>query len=178
MSKAKVITLPQPKPQVVTVKRKAPAQNKGPLGDLENFSMARWLLATDEEIRTGQPASRKAPFEAAIYAKASQREAVGQDGGFLGPEEWNLTYYQMLRGIQVLPKLPIEEVTTKSRVVHIARGAGEWTISYVGENTTLTSGDRTVAGLTFTMHKQTALGTLPRTDCARGVCDRSSGSMR
>ena len=145
------------------VEKKAPVLLKGPRGDVENFHLSRWLLANQQARQTGRPAWRQAPFEAKWYAKAG-RESVGQDGGYLAPEEWRAEYYRVLRGGLILNKLLADEniLTTKYRVSHINWGTGDWTWNFLGENAGATSADRTTSQQTFTFRKAVAFSTIPR----------------
>src|SRR2546423_2623321 len=104
--KAKVVTLPRQKTRTITVKRprSVPMQTRGPRGDMENFSFARWLLAKKEELSTGKKTIYTAPYETAYYK--AQAELNGQDGGYLAPEEWRAEYFKVLRGGLILNKLP------------------------------------------------------------------------
>ena len=144
------------KPQL----RKAPAQITT-TGDMESFSFTRWLKAKMVERNGGKPARYNAPFEAKWYSKAA-REGVGQDGGYLAPEEWRTEYFRVLRGGLILNKLDINIYTTRYRVSHVPWGVSDWTFGYPGENTSPTPGDRQTSQQTFTMRKDMALSNVPR----------------
>lgn len=140
----------------------APAQLSYPLGDVDKFSLTRWLLARYLETQTKTPARLKAPWEAQWYAAQEKAltELNGQDGGFLAPEGWRMKFYDIIRGAMALTKLPITTETTNARVTHIPVATGEWKVTYPAPNTTITSGDRTFGQHTFTMKKQAAFGTV------------------
>ena len=125
--------------------------------------MSRYLWAQFQKAQIGRDPKAilgTTSSEYEWYQKA-QDENQGIDGGFLAPEDWSKTFYDIIRDGGAFRDLPVQRAYARARVQHIPIGASEWTINYLGENTTLTSGDRKFAQRSLTMHKATALATIP-----------------
>lgn len=151
----------------------------------DDFNMARYLWANYQKAQTGRDPKfylgANSP-EYAWYQKA-QDENLGSDGGFLAREDWSRQFFDIIRDGGAFRTLPVRREMADAKIQHVPVGMSEWTINYVGENTTLTSGDRKFADRMLTMHKATALATIPTelfrdaSDLADQVFRQSAGEM-
>lgn len=150
-----------------------PAINRFPRGDMENFSMARLMMA-DYKAKVGQQGnsvySRYAPWESQYMeacksiafvdpvTKATMGDmATGQDGGFLAPEEWRASLLDMLYSALISKKLPMTWLDMGTRVSHMPKITGAVTVGYTAENGSITASSPQFSQLSFTARKQTAL---------------------
>jgi HK97 family phage major capsid protein len=137
-----------------------------------DFSVARWAYA-DARAKgaDGYGAYKKhAPREAAYYEalsavgtnnKALGEMVSGQDGGFLAPEIWANTFYDMLYSKQVLSTLPVTRMPMGGRVEYIPKLVSQVSVGYAAENAALTASQPQFAQLSFTARKQYAFVQIP-----------------
>jgi HK97 family phage major capsid protein len=138
-----------------------------PLGDYDNFSMARYAMAAQRAHYLGGSPSKDAPWETKYYEagkkirvydpvlKAAQGDMVsGQDGGFLAPEFWSTNFLDQLYAAQVVTQLPITQLRMGTRVVHMPKLTTAISISYAAENATLATTVAQFSQLSFTARKQ------------------------
>ena len=150
--------------------------NHYPLGDIDNFSVARFAMAQSFAFNNvmGELAYKKvAPWETA-YIEAGMKDKLidpitkanmgdmvsGQDGGFLAPEQWNQQLYDLLYPSSIASVLPITRQTVPTRVVHWPVLSNNVTVYYVGENAALTASSPQFRQITATMRKQAVLAYL------------------
>jgi len=117
--------------------------NKFPLGDADNFSVSRAAMAKamSDGRMTGSAWTKFAPWEkqyleALAETKAGKQgdQVTGIDGGFLAPEIWNTTWFDLLRSQSALDQLPITRLSVPARMLHIPKVLIDVSISYPGEN--------------------------------------------
>lgn len=150
--------------------------NRYPLGDIDNFSVARFAMAQSFAFNNvmGELAYKKvAPWETA-YIEAGMKDKLidpitkanmgdmvsGQDGGFLAPEQWNQQLYDLLYPSSIASVLPITRQTVPTRVVHWPVLSNNVTVYYVGENAALTPSSPQFRQISATMRKQAVLAYL------------------
>jgi HK97 family phage major capsid protein len=141
--------------------------NLFPRGDAENFHVSRaaYAKALSGGRMHGAAWDKYASWEKQyLYAldrvslKASQSDSIsGVDGGFLAPEQWNATWFGLLRSVTVLDQLPITRVSVPARVEHIPTTSADVTVYYLGENTAITASQFSFGSIGFTAHKSAAL---------------------
>ena len=143
--------------------------NLFPRGDIENFSVSRWAMASERAQHTleGGTAFKKwAPWESQYYYaceqlalsnKAMGDMVSGQDGGFLAPEEWSSTFIDQLYPQLALSKLPITRMNMGTRIVHLPKLTAAVSIFYAAENASITASQAQLSQLSFTARKQTFL---------------------
>lgn len=139
--------------------------NHFPLGDTDNFSVSRAAYAKAQSggRMEGRAWDMFAPWEKAylhalakVSYKAQGDQVSGQDGGFLAPEDWNATWFGLLRSFTVLDQLPITRVSVPARIEHLPKVSGDVTVSYPGENTSPTGTTFQFGQVSYTAHKAMA----------------------
>jgi len=135
--------------------------NQFPLGDIENFSVARASYAMAQEKLGHRSAWLKyAPWEHAYnqaLTKAMGDQVSGQDGAYLAPEQWGTRLFDLLRSFSALDQLPITRIRVPSRTLRLPKVSGDITIQYPGENAQITSSQFSFGQLSFSAHKADAL---------------------
>lgn len=132
-------------------------------GDIEQFSMARLMLAKSQAHEMGFAVALKryAPLEgkwlAAFEAKAQGDMTTGVDGGFLAPELWQARLIDLLYAQQVVTKLGVTRVPMAGRVEHMPKLVGPAGVYYSAENSALQESMAQFSQLSFTARKQSAL---------------------
>jgi HK97 family phage major capsid protein len=140
--------------------------NHFPLGDVENYSVCRAAYAKAQSggRMTGRAWDIYAPWEKqyleALYKvrfKAQGDNVSGLDGGFLAPEDWNATWFGLLRSQAVFDQLPVTVLNPPFRVEHIPSVSIDISVVYPGENAPLTPTQFQFIQTSYTAHKATAL---------------------
>lgn len=138
--------------------------------DAKDFSMSRWMMAVERKKELGESVDKNAPREQAYYEalasygkefKALGEYVSGQDGGFLAPEIWTNTFYDMLYPAQIMSKLPITRMQMGGRVQHIPKLVSQVAIGYSAESAALSPSNPQFAQLSFTARKQYAFIQIP-----------------
>lgn len=141
--------------------------HKFPHGGIENFSVARAAVAIAKVAHEGHEAWRHyAPWEFAYYralqdarwvdqsiGKAAGDQVSGQDGAYLAPEFWSSEWFDLLRSISVLDRLPIARRNVPYRQSHFATVTGDVTITYPGENSAPTATQYKFGQITYSPRK-------------------------
>lgn len=136
--------------------------NEFPLGDIDNFSVARASYAlAQQKLGRGDAWHRYARWEksyldalARVELKAAQGEGVsGIDGGYLAPEAWSDRFFSLLRPFSALDRLNVTRVTVPARVTHIPKIVGDLTVNYPGENASITASQLAFGQLSYTARK-------------------------
>lgn len=143
--------------------------NLFPRGDIENFSVTRWAMASERAQHTlegGTAFKRHAPWESQYYyaceqlglqGKAMGDMVSGQDGGFLAPEEWSSSFIDQLYPQLALSRLPVSRMNMGTRIVHLPKLTAAVSIFYAAENASITASQAQLSQLSFTARKQTFL---------------------
>lgn len=143
--------------------------NKYPLGDMENFHVSRaaYAKAMSGGKFSGPYWDKYASWEKSYLEAEGEKAAKlgdqisGVDGGFLAPEDWNATWFDLLRSASALDQLPITRLNIPARVAHIPKVLIDVTVSYPGENATTTATTYTFGQLTYSAHKAEAFLNIP-----------------
>lgn len=137
--------------------------NEFPLGDIENYSVARAAYAMAQERRGhGSAWVKYAPWEHAYnqaVAKAMGDAVSGLDGGYLAPEAWGDRLFDLLRSFSALDQLPIVRIKVPVRVLKLPKINNDIAISYPGENTAATATQFKFGQLGWNAHKAYAYWT-------------------
>jgi HK97 family phage major capsid protein len=145
----------------------APAFNRQPLGDYDSFNLARFLWAMHLKVRDGRnPAAVLGPdsFTYKYYDQVTskaQSGLIGQDGGYLAPEEWMSGFHDIVRDKSAFRSLPVQREMISTRVGHIPVGTSEWTFTYQGDNAAATQANRTFAQRSLTLRKVVGQSLIP-----------------
>jgi hypothetical protein len=143
--------------------------NLFPRGDIDNFSVTRWAMASERAQHTlegGTAFKRHAPWESQYYYaceqlalsnKAMGDMVSGQDGGFLAPEEWSASFIDQLYPQLALSKLPVTRMNMGTRIVHLPKLTAAVSVFYAAENASITASQAQLSQLSFTARKQTFL---------------------
>lgn len=131
--------------------------NEFPLGDIDNYSVARAAYAMAQEKRAHSSAWLKyAPWEHAYnqaVAKAMGDQVSGLDGAYLAPEAWGDRLFDLLRSFSALDQLPITRIRVPVRVLRLPKVSNDITITYPGENASSTATQFKFGQLTYNAHK-------------------------
>ena len=142
--------------------------NLFPQGDLDNFSLSRYVMAMERARNTaegGTAFQKWAPWETQYYyawerlatTKAMGDMVSGQDGGFLAPELWSTRFIDQIYPQMALSRVPVTRVPMGTRVVHIPRLSSNIAITYTAEQGAITANQAQLEQLSFTARKQTFL---------------------
>ena len=135
--------------------------NSFPLGDIENYSVARAAYAM-AQVKLGHSLAwqKYAPWEYAYkqaLTKAMGDQVSGQDGAYLAPEQWGSRLFDLLRSFSALDQLPITRIRVPVRTLRLPKVSGDITIQYPGENAQVTSSQYSFGQLSYNAHKASAL---------------------
>src|SRR5262249_45204209 len=150
--------------------------NRFPLGDIENWSLARAAYAQSQsKLLYGGPGHagtwrKHAPWEYAYYealenqdlyrrelkgfgsfqVKAQGEMVSGLDGGFLAPEQWVGPYFGLLRSFSFINQLPVTRVNMPARIIHLPKVMGDISEPYTLENQQVTASQFLFGQLSYT----------------------------
>ena len=135
--------------------------NLFPLGDIDNYSVARAAYAM-AQVKQGHNLAwfKYAPWEKAYHdalAKAMGDQVSGLDGAYLAPEQWGSRLFDLLRSFSALDQLPITRIRVPVRTLRLPKVSGDITIQYPGENAQITSSQYSFGQLSYNAHKADAL---------------------
>jgi HK97 family phage major capsid protein len=134
--------------------------NEFPMGDIENYSVARAAYAMAQEKQGHQSAWQKyAPWERAYQqalTKAMGDQVSGLDGAYLAPEVWGTRLFDLLRSFSALDQLPITRIRVPVRTLRLPKISGDITIRYPGENASITESQYSFGQLAYNGHKANA----------------------
>jgi HK97 family phage major capsid protein len=135
--------------------------NSFPMGDIDNYSVARAAYAMSQAKQGHGSAWQKyAPWEHAYQQaveKAMGDQVSGLDGAYLAPEAWGTRLFDLLRSFSALDQLPITRMRVPARIVRLPKISTDITIQYPGENAAIPASQYGFGQVSYNAHKADAL---------------------